>query len=142
MVRARHYLDAISRKGRLFYSLTLDVTRTPRSVAVSLKTSRAHRVSSKSIPYLPQALTLYTKDLDGSVKAVIAAKAGGLDLTVLPINQYKGPADVEQVRSRSDSSSGSAENYSKCIKISSKTHPLSLTRLSPAAPHLDRRRRV
>ena len=106
MVRARHYLDAISRKGRLFYSLTLDVTRTPRSVAVSLKTSRAHRVSSKSIPYLPQALTLYTKDLDGSVKAVIAAKAGGLDLTVLPINQYKGPADVEQVRSRSDSSSG------------------------------------
>lgn len=106
MVRARHYLDVISRKGRLFYSLTLDVTRTPRSVAVSLKTSRAHRVSSKSIPYLPQALTLYTKDLDGSVKAVIAAKAGGLDLTVLPINQYKGPADVEQVRSRSESSSG------------------------------------
>ena len=34
-----------------------------------------------------QALTLYTRDGDGSVKAVIAAKAGGLDLTVLPIAQ-------------------------------------------------------
>ena len=45
-----------------------------------------------------QALTLYTKDADGSVKAVIAAKAGGLDLTVLPIAQYTGSADASQVR--------------------------------------------
>ena len=45
-----------------------------------------------------QALTLYTRDADGSVKAVIAAKAGGLDLTVLPIAQYTGPADASQVR--------------------------------------------
>jgi len=45
-----------------------------------------------------QALTLYTRDADGSVKAVIAAKAGGLDLTVLPIAQYTGSADASQVR--------------------------------------------
>jgi len=48
-----------------------------------------------------QALTLYIKDADGSVKAVIAAKAGGLDITVLPIAQYTGSADASQVRSRS-----------------------------------------
>lgn len=54
--------------------------------------SPAHSVSPA------QALTLYTKDADGSVKAVIAAKAGGLDLTVLPIAQYTGSADASQVR--------------------------------------------
>ena len=54
--------------------------------------SPAHSISPA------QALTLYTKDADGSVKAVIAAKAGGLDLTVLPIAQYTGSADASQVR--------------------------------------------
>ena len=92
-------------------SATLPASRTPRRCRLSaaqrapgapsrsLAVSRPARVFAHPPPLLSaQALTLYTRDADGSVKAVIAAKAGGLDLTVLPIAQYTGSADASQVR--------------------------------------------
>ena len=94
-------------------SATLPASRTPRRCRLSAP-QRAPGAPSRSLavsrpakmrvfahppPLLSaQALTLYTRDADGSVKAVIAAKAGGLDLTVLPIAQYTGSADASQVR--------------------------------------------
>jgi hypothetical protein len=47
---------------------------------------------------LSQALSLYTKELDGSVKAVVAAKLGGVELDVLPVSKYTGKADAAKVR--------------------------------------------
>jgi hypothetical protein len=92
-------------------SATLLASRTPRrcrssgaqraagAPSRSLAVSRPREFRSPAHSVSPaQALTLYTKDADGSVKAVIAAKAGGLDLTVLPIAQYTGSADASQVR--------------------------------------------
>ena len=58
------------------------------------------RLTFRAAPPPPsQTLSLYTKDLDGSVKAVVAAKLGGLDIAVHPIAEYKGTADVSKVRS-------------------------------------------
>lgn len=49
-------------------------------------------------PPRSQALSLYTKEFDGSAKAVVAAKLGGVELNVLPINKYTGKADAAKVR--------------------------------------------
>jgi hypothetical protein len=44
-----------------------------------------------------QALSLYTREFDGS-KAIIAAKIGGVKLTVFPISAYQGKADAAKVK--------------------------------------------